>query len=197
MRFGTGIILAGGKSARMGFDKQRIELEEGRLLIRAIIENLAHYFEDVIIVTQRSDLYQDLKVRTTSDHFLSKGPLAGIHAGLVASNSQMAFVIGCDMPYFDPTLNQMMEACDRPGAQIISLKTPFRFQALYAYYNKNLVGSIENILNGGGGSVFDLLVQSENVLCDGPEILERMEDKQVLLNINRPQDLEAFLKNRQ
>lgn len=195
MRFGTAIVLAGGRSTRMGFDKQKLRLETGQALPHLVIEKLSPRFEDILVVTQTPNLYKDLDVRCLSDLYPGKGPLAGIHAGLLAAKSDLAFVVGCDMPGIDLEVNQMMEACDRPGVQIISLKTPFRFQALYAYYHRDLVGPMENLLQGESASVYDLTKQADHVVCDQPALLDRVQGSQILLNINRPEEWQAYCQS--
>lgn len=192
MRFGSALVLAGGRSARMGFDKQKLRLASGKPLPHLVIEKLSPHFKDILVVTQIPDFYRDLEVRTLSDVYPGKGPLAGIHAGLRACKSDLAFVVGCDMPRIDLEVNRMMEACDRPGAQIISLQTPFRFQALYAYYHRDLVGSAEDLLQRAGASVYDLAKDARHVVCDQPALLDRVQRSQVLLNINKPEEWVAY-----
>ena len=54
-RFGSAIILAGGKSTRMGFDKQLLRLRE-RSLIEGLIRRLGGSFHETIVVTNRPEL---------------------------------------------------------------------------------------------------------------------------------------------
>ena len=96
-KFGTAIILAGGKSSRMGFDKQLLKIDERRLM-DSLIQKLHKEFEEIIIVTNRPDLYIGLSHIITSDILKEKGPLGGVHAGLKLSSSQYAFIVACDMP---------------------------------------------------------------------------------------------------
>lgn len=43
-------------------------------------------------------------VREVSDRYKEKGPLGGIHAGLMAASFETVFVTACDMPFFHPEL---------------------------------------------------------------------------------------------
>ncbi len=95
--FGTAIILAGGKSSRMGFDKQFLKIKE-RLLIENLIQRLKPSFSEIVIVTNRPEEYKSLPVIVTQDVFKGIGPLAGIHAGLLKSTSRFSYIIACDMP---------------------------------------------------------------------------------------------------
>ena len=62
--FKTAIILAGGKSSRMGFDKQLLFINEKRL-IYSIACNLEKHFEDIIIISNKIELYKDSKYNSS------------------------------------------------------------------------------------------------------------------------------------
>ena len=77
-KFGTAIILAGGKSTRMGFDKQFLELNKKRL-IDIIINKLKEEFEEIIIVTNKPEEYRKYTQKILSDKIKDVGPLGGIY----------------------------------------------------------------------------------------------------------------------
>ena len=85
-KFGSAIILAGGKSTRMGFDKQLLKIDRRRLM-DSIINKLKKEFDEIIIVTNRPELYIGLSHKITVDIIKDKGPLGGIHAGLLDRKS--------------------------------------------------------------------------------------------------------------
>ncbi len=62
----TGIILAGGKSSRMGEDKAFIPCS-GKALIEILIDKLSALFEDLLIVTNKPDLYQKYGIEARPD----------------------------------------------------------------------------------------------------------------------------------
>ena len=63
--FGTTAILAGGKSSRMGFDKQLL-MENDRRILEQVVEILKQEFSDILIVTARPELYEGMGVRLCS-----------------------------------------------------------------------------------------------------------------------------------
>ncbi|MBQ4044826.1 MAG: molybdenum cofactor guanylyltransferase, partial [Lachnospiraceae bacterium] len=101
--FETAVILAGGKSKRMGFDKQLLEKDHKRLTV-ALAESLLKLFDQVYVVTNTPELYRGLAVRTCSDLYPGQGPMAGIHSAFRASGSECIFVIACDMTGISPDL---------------------------------------------------------------------------------------------
>ncbi len=96
-KFGTAIILAGGKSSRMGFDKQFLIINEKRVM-EIVISKLRAEFKEIIIVTNKPESYKNLADKVVSDIIKGKGPLSGLHAGLKHSSSKYSYFIACDMP---------------------------------------------------------------------------------------------------
>jgi molybdopterin-guanine dinucleotide biosynthesis protein A len=94
----TGIVLAGGKSSRMGRNKALLELD-GRPLIERVLESLDPFTDDRLIVTNAPEEYAHLGVTMCSDRILGQGPLSGIHAGLLAASGTLNFVVACDLPF--------------------------------------------------------------------------------------------------
>ena len=85
-KFGTAIILAGGKSSRMGFDKQFLQIDDRRIM-DDVIHNLEQEFDEIIIVTNKPEEYSNYKHKIVKDIIVGKGPLSGIHVGLKESSS--------------------------------------------------------------------------------------------------------------
>ncbi|ACX51801.1 molybdopterin-guanine dinucleotide biosynthesis protein B [Ammonifex degensii KC4] len=98
----TGVVLAGGKSTRLGRNKAFLEYEGEPLIIR-VVKTLKQVFPEVIIVGD-PELYRDLADRVVSDIFPGAGPLAGIHAGLAHASHEVIFVSACDLPFVDEKL---------------------------------------------------------------------------------------------
>ena len=92
-----GVILAGGKSKRMGFPKENLCLPDGRTMIQHVRDNLIESCEDIIISGGNTDL----------GHVLIKyqkkniGPLSGILSVLESGKSKSYLVVPCDLPFFN------------------------------------------------------------------------------------------------
>jgi molybdenum cofactor guanylyltransferase len=97
------IILSGGKSSRMGTNKALLKINE-KTNVERITGQLKATFDDIILVTNDPETYEFLNVTRALDHFPGKGPLAGLHAGLSASNFEVNLVVACDMPFISSEL---------------------------------------------------------------------------------------------
>jgi molybdopterin-guanine dinucleotide biosynthesis protein A len=97
------IILAGGKSSRFGKDKAFTEFKGVPIVVR-ILRALGPLFDGTIVVTNHPAGYASFNCRIVPDQYKNIGPLGGLHAGLVASDSEHNFVVACDMPLIAPDL---------------------------------------------------------------------------------------------
>src|SRR6188474_2006896 len=85
----TGIVLAGGRSKRMGQDKAWIPLN-GRPMIAWVLEAVREVTQYQMIVSRRSSgRLLSLDVPIVEDRFPARGPLTGVHAGLKAAPTEL------------------------------------------------------------------------------------------------------------
>jgi len=92
----TGIILAGGKSSRMGEDKGLVLLN-GKPMVQYIIEVLKEVVSDIIIISN-NESYTKFGIPVYADIIKDKGPVGGIYTGLYNSTTELNFCISCDVP---------------------------------------------------------------------------------------------------
>lgn len=189
MRFGSAIILAGGKSTRMGFDKQLLRLRE-RSLIEGLIRRLGGSFDETIVVTNRPELYIGLADKITGDIIPDMGPLSGIHAGLSAASSEYSFVIACDMPQINTKyIDYMMELLNKNESMACITKFGDWIEPFNAFYSKALIEHIESFLMGGGKAVHRLLM-NHNVEYIPEEVARSFSpDWGMFFNLNTREDL--------
>ena len=79
-KYETAIILAGGKSSRMGFDKQFLTFNNKKI-IDTIIEQLEKEFQEIIIVTNKPEEYKNYSQKIFTDEIINKETLGGIYTG--------------------------------------------------------------------------------------------------------------------
>ena len=101
LKFGA-IILAGGKSSRMGADKGLLMLEN-KPLVAHVIETLKQLTTDIIIVSNQKE-YKVFGLPIYEDIIKEAGPLAGIYTGLTHAIHQKNIVVSCDVPFVSTKL---------------------------------------------------------------------------------------------
>ena len=82
----TGIILAGGKSSRMGSDKGFLKLNDKRFVLYSI-EALKPLVSEILIVSDNEN-YDTFGYKRIEDIIKNSGPVAGIYSGLKASKTE-------------------------------------------------------------------------------------------------------------
>lgn len=194
-KFGTAIILAGGKSSRMGFDKQFIEIHEKRLM-DILIHELEKEFDEIIIVTNKLQCYLDVTHKVTKDILKEKGPLGGIHVGLKEASSKYSFVVACDMPNINIEyvryMKKQMEDMDIDGCvtKIGNWIEPFS-----SFYSKDIIDNIEEHLLSDKRSIYSLLEKLNILYIEEKEARKFSPNWDMFLNLNTKEDLSLYLEN--
>ena len=107
----TGIVLAGGRSRRLGSTQSKLLIRiDGKQILIRIADVLKKITSELILVVrqnQNDDVLKlgislDMRVITDTDPY--SGPLAGIHAGLTASTTPFSFVVAGDHPFISTNL---------------------------------------------------------------------------------------------
>ena len=188
----SAFILAGGKSSRMGTDKAFLEFEGRTLLARAL--DLARSFTPEVRVVGDAAKFAAL-APVVEDVFRGCGPLAGIHAALRFSSTELNLVLGVDMPLVSLALLQYLleRARDSGDAWATVPRAAAGWQPLCAIYRRSFAGAAEAALRAGNykiaavfGSIKVQAVEPEELAAAGfaPEIFR---------NLNTPADLALAL----
>ena len=142
----TAIILAGGKSSRIGSDKNKSMLRlNGKHLIDIVRSKLKCVVGDNIIIAGPPESYPSYK-QVIPDLFFQKGPLVGIYSGLRASPSQYNLVVGCDMPFLEVKLLKYMTENIYSNDIVIPRYGDGYIEPLCAIYSKRCLETIERNL---------------------------------------------------
>ena len=94
----TAVVLAGGKSSRMGRPKSLL-LFDGEPLIVHIVRALKQMFAEIVLVAAPDQELPDLPVVLVRDEVAYQGPVGGIYYGLKAAGGEFCFVTSCDVPF--------------------------------------------------------------------------------------------------
>lgn len=185
----TAIILAGGKSTRMGTDKALIKVNDDNML-EAAIRVLAGGFSELIVSANNRN-YESLKIKTVSDVFPGRGPLAGLHAGLQASGNDVNFVVPCDMPFINVRLALYMVEL-AAAFDVVVPKIGDYYEPLFAVYTKNCLPVIEAHLMAGQNRVSTLYTDTELKVrnISEAEIEKFGHSDSLFFNVNTPVDLQ-------
>jgi len=198
----TGIILAGGKSTRMGENKSFLKLAD-KTVIEKVTDLMRSIFKIVLLITNTPEEYKFLSIPIFEDIYKYKGPLAGIHSGLTNSKTQNNFVISCDIPLMtDEMIKYIVE---RKTEKPISVcKADGFIQQLAGRYSKKVLPLAEEILisyteeiragkqKNRKCNVLNLLDKAGSEIIDAEDLSFYKEN--IFFNMNRPEDYKKILK---
>jgi molybdopterin-guanine dinucleotide biosynthesis protein A len=182
-------VLAGGQSTRMGADKAFVQLE-GRALLAHALALAKSVTSDVRIVGSAEKFAAFGEV--VEDEFPQHGPLAGIHAALRASSSELNLMLAVDMPFVEvPFLDYLFqEAARHEGAVVTIPRATGAWQTLCAVYRKPFADLAEQALRQGKNKIDPLFREITIRILDGPELTSRQFSPNMFRNLNTPEELE-------
>lgn len=195
-KFGTAIILAGGKSSRMGFDKQFLKINETRVM-EILINKLEEEFEEIIIVTNKPELYKDSKRKIVSDIIEKKGPLSGLHVGLKNSKSKYVYFIACDMPNINLSyVNYMKRIIEKEAPDACVTRCGNFSETFNSFYSKDLYKTIEERLNLGKKSVVSLLENIDTFYISEKDAKNYSPNWDMFINLNTKEELKKYIEEK-
>ncbi len=189
----TGIILAGGRANRMGgINKAFIEVGGERLIDRTMRVYRA-LFGEIIISTNSPLDYLGFDARLVTDIYRGKGPLGGIHAGLLHAGGEHAFVSACDMPCLSEAfIRYMIEQA--AGYDLVVPVTDNGFESLHAIYSRKCLPVIESQIERGELKVSHLFKKFKTREIPVDEIRRVDPEGKLFANLNRPDDLNRIIR---
>lgn len=185
----TGIVLAGGRSRRLGRNKALLPFG-GRPLLHIVCERVAQVCPQVVVATSAGGMSGDAPagVEVVRDEKPGQGPLAGMQAGLRAAAFDYALVVACDMPFLSPSLLRYMADLPR-DYQALLPEWQGRRHPLHAIYARACLPVINALLSEGQRSVQELLARVDVRLLSQGDIRQRDPAGLSLFNLNDAQDL--------
>lgn len=195
-------ILSGGKSSRMGTNKSLLQLN-GKTVIFHLNELMNSIFENVSIITNEPELYQNIESPKFKDIHKGNGPLSGIHSALFHSKTDYVFIISCDIPLINKEIIQSI--IEYPSENLIKVPKADGFiQNLCGLYHKSLIPKIEDIFSLEIG--YETLENGKKKRCKihqlidntATTIIENVEElngyhKNVFINMNKPEEYEYII----
>jgi molybdopterin-guanine dinucleotide biosynthesis protein A len=190
--FGSAVILAGGKSRRMGFEKQFLQIKNHYLLCHHG-EQLAKLFEEIIVVTNTPELYRDTPFVLVSDELRGKGPLGGIHIGLKTASSRQVYFLACDMPNIHLDYIRFMQQRLQGGTATACI-TRFGdwIEPFNAFYASDLLADIEEYLGRDQRSLFQFLKNQNTHYISEAEARRYSPNWEMFLNLNTREEFEDW-----
>lgn len=175
----SAVILAGGKSSRMGSCKAELPWGGKTLVEHQADRIMALGITDIMVSGYSRPV---TGTRYVPDLYPEKGPLGGIHACLCTAKRSACFVISVDAPLFSPDgMKMLIEAHLAGDSSITVAEHCGTLEPLIGVYDSNLSDATEEILQGTNTSVKRLLDQTGFAVCE-------FSDENSVRNCNTPDE---------
>lgn len=194
----TGIILAGGKSSRMGQNKSLMKIN-GVTLIERTVDLMKGLFPHLLLSTNSPKEYAFLNLEMIPDGVTKAGPLAGIYSTLLKTKTEKNFIISCDMPLMTKGMIEFIVQYDSDALVKVARADGF-VQQLCGLYSKSVIPVIEKIIaerreeeshsdiqQKRGCPVLQLVGSTDSVIIDAEKEYVDYE-KNTYFNLNKPED---------
>lgn len=189
----SGVILAGGKSIRMGLEKPFLTVKNKRIVDIAL-DIFKSIFDEILIVTDNKNRFFEFKaekVGVVEDLVKARGPLGGIYTGLKTISNDRAFFIACDMPLLrNDFIKRLLDISAADEYDCIIPYTSRGIEPLHAIYSRKILPTIEDLLIGTDLSIRQLLKR-----CNCRYIKVENEVGDSFFNVNTPRDLKKLFPN--
>ncbi len=181
----TAVILAGGRSQRMGGeDKGLVELA-GKTMVDHVIEHIRPQAGGVIINANRNlERYQAFGYPVVSDDIGDyAGPLAGMASAMRLAETDYLATVPCDSPLIpDNLVQRLYEVLIRDSADISVAHDGVRLQPVCALLRRSLLPSLLDYLHAGGRKIDIWYGQHHFVTADFSDTPDSF------VNVNTPQE---------
>ncbi len=176
----TGIVIAGGKSSRMGQNKALMNFKGKRLIDNAI--SVINPLVDTVIISS-NDLLPDISYLQIQDKYTGIGPISGLYSCLLASNSECNLIIPCDVPLVSAQFYEDLIDSIKGYDAVIPRLPDGKLEPLVAIYSKNILEIIHQQILEKNYKLINLFSLIKVKYID-------VKDTSMFKNVNRPEDIE-------
>jgi molybdopterin-guanine dinucleotide biosynthesis protein A len=189
----TGIVLAGGRSNRMGSNKALLHFA-GKALLEHALDLLRPYC-DKLVISGDPAVYSMPGVEVWPDEIPGQAAMIGIYSCLRKSDSERNIILTCDMPLVSQGLIEYLLQQDATREVVFPVHDLGKWEPLCAVYSKSLLNKIKLALEGKEYSLHRLIQQSNHLAV---EIRDDhvFYSSEMFLNVNTPQDMVELNKRK-
>ena len=188
----TAVILAGGKSSRMGRPKALLPFDNDPLIVH-VVRALKFMFAEAVVVAAPEQELPPLPALLVRDEVAYQGPVGGIYYGLKAAQGKFCFVTSCDVAFTNLSLISFLIS-QISNYDVVVPYWQERFQPLHAVYRRSVMPLLKEQLERGElrpiflyDKVRTRKIGEDEIRCLDPDGLS-------FLNMNTPEDYEEALK---
>ena len=183
----SGIIMAGGRSSRMKFNKAFAQVG-GKPVIQIIIDKLQPIFQELMIISNEPQLFTSFGLPIFQDVYPYLGPVGGIHSALVNASFDQMFILGCDMPFMNMQLvDYMLGKINNYDSVVPEIDS--YLQPLAAVYNRSCLPIFSECLEHDKLKLTLIFSELNALVLKEDELQKFGRVREMFFNVNDPDAL--------
>jgi molybdopterin-guanine dinucleotide biosynthesis protein A len=184
----SGILLAGGKSRRMGGVTKGLMEVGGRPIAERVAATLKGLFDEVLLITNSPEEYRFLGLPMFGDRIPGYGSLGGLYTGLSVCSGEYGFLVPCDMPFLrQDVISYMLDQID--GQDVIVPRIRGWLEPLHALYSRRCIPFIEDGLGKGDLKIINFFDRAHLLEIPEEDFSRFDPEFRFIMNVNTPEDL--------
>lgn len=192
----SAVILAGGKSSRMGSPKSDLKFAGGSML-DYIISEMTRVFSELVVAVSEERFYpwEGYGVRSIADRARYRGPVAALEQALREIEFDRAFVCSCDVPFVSGDLARKL--CDLLDEyDVVIPQVEGKLQPLHAVYRKSCSKTLGAMREQKQNRLHDIVNFAKVRIVPEEDIRALDPDPRLLsfFNVNTPEDYQRAIK---
>ena len=180
----TGIILAGGKSKRMGTDKALLEVD-GSTLLENMIQKLQPLCSEIIISSNNNE-HANFGLSVFKDEVKDCGPIGGLSTCLAKAKTDWSLVVSVDSAFIEPEFISFLIENIGESDAVIPVWDRGK-EPLIALYSRSCLPAIKKMINNSEYKMHNLFRHLNVNFIDADTWVKKFP--QLFHNLNRPEDL--------
>jgi len=186
----TGVILVGGRSARMGRDKAFLSLG-GATFFERVLGAMRRHLGTIFLVGDRPERFTMYGLRVYPDIYPGSA-LGGLHTALSRATTSYVFVSPCDLPFASPDVMQYLISLREGFDAVVPFSRGYP-EPLFALYSRNCLEPMSDLLDAGNCRIFDFYPRVKFRRVPEAELASVPGSEKAFLNINTMKEYEGIL----
>ncbi len=182
----TGIVLAGGKSSRMGTEKSLLVWKQKTLIEHAI--GVLKPLCSKVIISSNKHVFDFTGCETWPDELPQQAPIIGIYSSLKRSETDRNIILSCDMPYIGTGLLAYLIESSGNHSITVPVHDGNLIEPLCGIYSRTIIPELEEYIRINNLSLYKFIATQAPLYLRIDHELPFYRDN-MFLNINTPDDL--------
>ena len=183
----SAVILAGGRSTRMGQDKALLMLDQQRFIIH-LAQELSG-FSELMISAAHPDDYSMCGLKVLADEYQGIGPMEGVRQSLLHACEDHVFICAVDMPFVRREMVLYLSEYISSDYDAWIFTQGGRVHPLCGIYSRAVLPAVRDLVAEGSWRMTKLLSRIRTKYI---EIDNSCFGRETLRNINTPDEYHAI-----